>query len=253
MATIGKIGSRYFVFARRLGAMLCGLSLWLLPPRAQGAAGGDLDELHALQRAAIKEAHLDEQSRRGLTARLRLAPLLPQLRVSVGRGWQWSYSTSTSYQAPTPAPSDDRMSYAVAASWDLGRLLFSHEETALRRDAQRTALMRTQLRLQVARLYALRCRALSEATTATSALVSAQRQARVMTLEVALGALTGDEHIGRKLHGCAAAFGSSAVELEALTTTQLSPKLGPAAPAALSDERTTDALTDVGLPDPEAG
>lgn len=206
MANIGKFGSQVTVLA----LLLCGRLVHL------SAAESDGDELRLLQRAAVRHAHLDEGSRRTLETRLHLAPLLPQLRLSVGRGWQWAYSTQTD-GTPSQTLDGDRTSYLAGAQWDLSRLLFAREDVALRRDAQRVALLRTQLQLRVARVYGLRCRAEAERQMAKSLEAAEQLAGRVGALDVALVALTGDEAAVRRLHGCTSQTSRSlASDLDAL-------------------------------------
>lgn len=205
MARFGKFGSQLIIAAILL---LCG--------RPAQPAESDADELRALQRSAVRHAHLDESSRQSLEARLHLAPLLPNLRLSVGRGWQWAYSTQTD-GTPSQTLDGDRTSYLVGAQWDLGRLLFAREELGLSLNAQRVAGLRTQLQLRVARVYGLRCRAESERQRASSAEADAQLAGRIGALDVALAALTGDEAAVRRLHGCKSPLSSSlATELDAL-------------------------------------
>lgn len=219
---LGKFGSQLFVAI----LLLCG--------RPAHAAESDADELRALQRSALRHAHLDEPGRRTLEARLHLAPLLPQLRLSVGRGWQWAYSTQTD-GTPSQTLDGDRTSYLVGAQWDLGRLLFAREDVALRRDAQRVAQLRTQLQLRVARVYGLRCRADSERQRARSREAAEQLAGRVGALDVALAALTGDEAAVRRLHGCSSQLSSSlATELDALEPRPSPPTMPP--PLATPDE-----------------
>lgn len=224
-----------------LGNMLFLLALFLrlfAPERAQAAKEFAGEELRSLQQAALRNAHLDERSRQSLATRLRLAPLLPQLRVSVGRGWQWGYQSAYASDAITPSSRDeDRMNYTVSASWDLSRLLFARDEVALHRDAQRVAQWRTALLLRVARLYGLRCRAQDEHAAAKSAEAQARQAERILTLDVALAALTGDEQVARKIKRCAAALATDTWDGEIKALAE-GPKV--AAPPAGSDGALTD-------------
>lgn len=190
MAVIEKLRSHLAPIVATL--LFVALSTSLRHARAEGHFATSRDELQALQRAALRQAHLDERGRKSLEARLRLSALLPHLRVNVGRGWQWDYSSSSSSTTTTATLGDDRLSYGVAAQWDLSRLLFQREELVLRRDAQHVAAVRTQLLMRVARLYGQRCAAASNASDATT-----QQSARVAALDVALSALTGDDHLSR--------------------------------------------------------
>jgi len=213
--------------------VLLGLLLCILHSSTQASPEPDVDELRWLQRAALRQAHLDERSLRSLETRLRLSPLLPQLRVNVGRGWQWS-SSSGSIVLPAP-PDDGHMSYGVAAQWDLGRLLFTHEEMALHRDAQRIAAWRTQLLLRVARLYGMRCRAAEERETAKSPEAAERLAGRLAALDVTLAAVIGDEHVGRKLRRCTQS-------MSAMQSSELDPgpELLPIASSASSSDGHSD-------------
>lgn len=199
--------------------------------RAEAHFAPNSDELQALQRAALRQAHLDERGRKSLEARLRLSALLPHLRVNVGRGWQWDYSSSSSSTTATATLGDDRLSYGVAAQWDLSRLLFQREELVLRRDAQHLAAVRTQLLLRVARLYGQRCAAAHFQTTSSSPDAAARSSARIAALDVALSALTGDDHVSRRPLRCASRLPVDMAE----ELTQIS-----AEPAALHLETSSD-------------
>lgn len=213
---------------------LLGLLLCIPRSSAQASPEPDVDELRWLQRTALRQAHLDERSLRSLETRLRLSPLLPQLRVNVGRGWQWSSSSSSSIVLPA-SPDDGHMSYGVAAQWDLGRLLFTHEEMALRRDAQRIAAWRTQLLLRVARLYGMRCRAAEERAVAKSPEAAERLAGRLAALDVTLAAVTGDEHVGRKLRRCTPSM--SAMQSSELDS---GPELLPIASSASGSDGQSD-------------
>ncbi len=204
------------VFGRPSLALL----LLLLSGRAfaQAAAESDGEELRWLQRAATRHAHLDEPSRRSLETRLRLAPLLPQLRLSAGRGWQWGTYTYNNGDGSTASLRDaQQLNYAATAHWELSRLLFAREEVTLRREAQHEAQERTRLHLRVARLYGQRCRAQLEQADAKSSEARHKLAERTATLDLALAALTGDEFVGRKLRRCQTAVSTTwASEIDSL-------------------------------------
>lgn len=202
--------------AGRFGAALLGLWLfWGAIASARAAPASDPEELLTLQRAALLRAHLDDHGGKSLKTRLRLSALLPQLRVNVGRGWQWDYST-TSNGASVSTLGDDRLSYSLSANWDLSRILFQREEIVLRRDAQRIAPLRTQLLLRVARLYGQRCRAAAERAATSSDEARLRLAGRVTASDLSLAALTGDEHIGRKLRCASPATAALPGELETI-------------------------------------
>lgn len=113
------------------------------------------DEDRAIQRAAVVAAELDPARTRSLRLRLHLAPLLPQLRVTFGRGWQ--LTTSRDFLLDTPTVDNDRVNYAISAHWDLARLLVHHEELQLAKEETRRAMLRLRLEERVAQLLAERC------------------------------------------------------------------------------------------------
>lgn len=113
------------------------------------------DEDRAIQRAAVVAAELDPARTRSLRLRLHLAPLLPQLRVTFGRGWQ--LTTSRDFLLDTPTVDNDRVNYAISAHWDLARLLVPHEELQLAKEETRRAMLRLRLEERVAQLLAERC------------------------------------------------------------------------------------------------
>lgn len=113
------------------------------------------DEDRAIQRAAVAAAELEPARTRSLRLRLHLAPLLPQLRVTFGRGWQ--LTTSRDFLLDTPTVDNDRVNYAISAHWDLARLLVPHEELQLAKEETRRAMLRLRLEERVAQLLAERC------------------------------------------------------------------------------------------------
>ncbi len=135
----------------------------------------------SVTRAAVDVAELGPQKTRSLRLRLHLASLLPQLRVTFGRGWQ--LSSSRDYLLETPTTEHDRLSYALSASWDLARLLVPHEELHLIKEEQRRAMLRLRLEERVVRLLAERCRLAPQRDNPTA-------QARLAAVEAALDVLT---------------------------------------------------------------
>lgn len=171
-------------------------------PHSDGPALADRSTARSLERAAAQAAGLDEATWRGLRTRVRLAPLLPSLRVTVGRGLSWVASSRTwpGTDAAAGAPDSDQLSYAVTAQWDLSRILFSREAVQVERDAARVASERTRLALRVARLYARRCQLSRGASR------SAGAPAGLAELDAALDILTGGRFAPRDTPGpCPAA------------------------------------------------
>ena len=152
--------------------------------REQAADARAEPGLAAVQRAALAHAGLGEGATTQLLARAHLAALLPQVRVTVGRGWQLSATGRPldGLSAPTTVD-DDHTSYAVSASWDLARLLVPHEALQLHHAAPRLAQQRLALLVRVAGLFATRCHLLQQGP--------ATPLGRVAELEAALDLLTG--------------------------------------------------------------
>lgn len=161
------------------------LGLVLLTPAS--AAWARVDEgLAAVQRAALVHAGLSPQTSRHLLARQHLAALLPQLRVTLGRGWQLSATGRALDGLTAPEVDGDHISYAVSASWDLARLLVPHEAMQHHHEEPRRAQLRLALLSRVTQLVAARCRLLQHATGAESA-----QHEQAAELEAALDLLTG--------------------------------------------------------------
>lgn len=168
--------------------------------RAEPGGPPPLGDLARWQRQALRSAELDRRSQRELEARLRLAVLLPQLRVTWGRGTQWVYS-SRSDLLSEPVPDGDRSNYSVSLSWDLGRLLWSPEDLTLHRLAPRLAAERRQILLQVAALYLRLCQSQQESQR-SSARVAAAASQQTTALQIALQAVVGEEANSRSLPHC---------------------------------------------------
>lgn len=147
-----KFGRRSQLVPSMLGALML---VWSMLLASSGYASPR--ELQQLQQAALRTAQLDTASTTQLRARLHLAPLLPALRVTLGRGWQVAYSGRAQDGLTEPTVDGDRFSYAVTAHWDLAKLLVPHEELSLFRDQPRRAQLRQQVLMRVAKLWALRC------------------------------------------------------------------------------------------------
>lgn len=170
--------------ARARFALLLGLGLLF----QQRAAGAKVDEgLAAVQRAALAHAGLSPQATTHLLARQHLAALLPQVRVTLGRGWQISATGRVLDGLPVPVPEvdNDHTSYAVSASWDLARLLAPHEAMQHHHEEPRRAQLRLALLAKVAQLVAARCRLLQRDG------LGAGPSAPAAELEAALDLLTG--------------------------------------------------------------
>lgn len=170
--------------ARARFALLLGLGLLF----QQRAAGAKVDEgLAAVQRAALAHAGLSPQATTHLLARQHLAALLPQVRVTLGRGWQISATGRVLDGLPVPVPEvdNDRTSYAVSASWDLGRLLVPHEAMQHHHEEPRRAQLRLALLAKVTQLVSARCFLLRQPEGGAAA--------QAAEVEAALELLTGGQ------------------------------------------------------------
>ncbi len=141
--------------------------------------------LAAVQQAALVHAGLSPGATTSLLARQHLAALLPQLRVTLGRGWQLSATGRALDGLTAPVVDDEHTSYAVSASWDLARLLVPHEAMAHHHEEPRLAQQRLALLVKVTQLVGARCRLLRG-----DGLRAAEQQ-QLAELEAALELLTG--------------------------------------------------------------
>lgn len=167
-------------------ALLLALGLSL----SQRSASAKVDEgLAAVQRAALVHAGLSPQATTGLLARQHLAALLPQVRVTLGRGWQITASGRVLDGLPVSVPEvdNDHTSYALSASWDLARLLVPHEAMQHHHEEPRRAQLRLTLLTKVTQLVAARCRLLQREGPGGA------RSAQAAELEAALDLLTGGQ------------------------------------------------------------
>lgn len=133
---------------------------WLLvllgaPGSTHTAVAAPSPASRSLERAAIEAAALGSSVTRSLRLRMHLAQLLPQLRVTFGRGWQ--LTTSRDYLIETPSSDNERVNYALSASWDLARLISPHGELSLIKEEQTRAQLRHRLLERVAQLISERC------------------------------------------------------------------------------------------------
>lgn len=138
----------------------------------------------SIEQAALETAELTSSPTRSLRLRLHLAQLLPQLRVTFGRGWQ--LTTSRDYLIDTPQTDNDRVNYALSASWDLARLISPHGELSLLKEEQSRAQLRHRLLERVAQLSSERC-VLAQRPRP----LSRSDDQRRLTIEATLSILTG--------------------------------------------------------------
>ncbi len=183
----------FFSLFTRSGLLLrCRAAGWtmgvLLGAFLPQTAVAKVDEgLGAVQRAALAHAGLRPQTTTQLLVRQHLAALLPQVRVTLGRGWQLTATGRALDGLTAPEVDNDHTSYAVSASWDLARLLVPHEAMQLQRDEPRRAQLRLALLARVTQLVAARCRLLQREQ------VGAEQYEQAAELEAALDLLTGGQ------------------------------------------------------------
>ena len=163
--------------------------VWLLgllgaPGSTRTAIAAPSPASRSLERAAIEAAALGSSVTRSLRLRMHLAQLLPQLRVTFGRGWQ--LTTSRDYLIDTPQTDNDRVNYALSASWDLARLISPHGELSLLKEEQSRAQLRHRLLERVAQLSSERC-VLAQRPRP----LSRSDEQRRLTIEATLSILTG--------------------------------------------------------------
>lgn len=175
-----------------LGGVLPGAPARASPPPLSGRA-------RSIVQAAVARAHLDEEATRRLRLRAHLAPLLPQLRVSAGQGWQVGYTRGID-GLTTPSIDGDRFNYAVSASWDLGRVLLPREEVLLLRELPRRAQLRSQLEVRVLSLLAERCQLRQRA----HAVATHGRPDRLAEVELMLDVLSGGHQLPDESEPCLA-------------------------------------------------
>jgi hypothetical protein len=144
---------RILIFLLALGPLSQGPA-WARSDRAAPIARAGRAPVEALQRAALRAAHLDGASYAGQLARLHLSALLPQVSVSIGRRQQVAEALRPWGGADlVQVSAGDRESFSVLARVDLSRLAYAREETALRESAQRAAREGRALAAEVARVY----------------------------------------------------------------------------------------------------
>ncbi len=195
--------------------------------------------LLAVQRAALAHAGLSPGATTRLLVREHLSALLPQVRFTIGRGWQLS-ATGRPLDGLSAATTvdDDRTSYAVSASWDLTRLLAPHEALALHNAEPRLAQQRLALLVRVNGLFAARCLLLQQAQPGAAE--------RVAELEAALDLITGGhrlpvvtpETICPAVPRLTVAFPHAPSASRTSTVSRRRP--GPESAAAAEDERPLD-------------
>jgi hypothetical protein len=153
------------------------LLLCLLAPAAQAACVDPAEpSLRALEQAALRSAALEPTRVRSMLRRARVAALLPQLSVRVGRGAYDSLRDGDTLQPSSL--SSDTFHWEVMAHLFLDRLVFDLHELRSAEAAGRLAEHRARLLEQVAELWQERQEL-------------AQADARCEALSSLLDALTG--------------------------------------------------------------
>jgi hypothetical protein len=167
----------------------CELVLLLLCAPAS-ALRAEEPTVRELQQIAAHRAEVDPERARSWLSRVRRAPLLPALRVRVGRGLAGVQLTHGLDGIDRYAlTASDSWRFEIEAGWQLDRLVFDRLEIGLSRESQRLALRREQIELEVAHLYFARKRLLLEAARAGDA--SAELALEIEELTALLDGLTG--------------------------------------------------------------
>lgn len=175
---------RFLIFFLALGP-LSQEAAWARAERPAPPAQAGRASVEALQRAALRAAHLDGAAYAGQRARLHLSALLPQVSVSLGRGQQVAEALRPWGGADlVQVSAGDRETFSVLARVDLSRLAYAREETDLRESAQRAAREGRALAAEVARVYFQREALLGRPLDAAGRL-------RVAELTATLEGLTG--------------------------------------------------------------
>ena len=187
---------------KRTGMSIAVLSISLPMMIAHAAEAPGLrpgPSLISLQRAAVATARLEPERIDRWERRMHVAGLAPSLRLRVMRGGTDLLSTSD-YNGNTRLTVGDHNAwqFEVAATWALERLVWHPDEMRVAREAQRMALHREKLLVEVASLDAERRRLLRGIArqAAGGALHVAESDAeeaqlRLIEVEAVLDGLTG--------------------------------------------------------------
>ncbi|ACY16398.1 hypothetical protein Hoch_3899 [Haliangium ochraceum DSM 14365] len=162
------------------------------PALAQQAGRGE-PTLADLRRAALRFAGLDHHPERTWVRRSRLAGLLPDLSLSLDRDLarDEDLSRSSSGTQRLDRGTDEDLSLQARAVWRFDRLLFDDVELRILQIAQQRQRERTELLMQVTRIYYQRQRLQLALGRAGNKTPPAEQALAIEELGEQLDALTG--------------------------------------------------------------
>jgi len=111
---------------------------------------------------ALATSQTDPELARDLASHARLRGWVPTLRLGARRGLGRDLSTYESEDPRTTASTDDDLSLEASLTFDLPRLVFSHEEVALLREQRALMTARLELIRMIIHLYFERRRLMIE-------------------------------------------------------------------------------------------
>ena len=165
---------------------------WVVPRRARAACTSSGEpSLAALSSAALRSSALEPARMRSLLRRARVAGLLPQVIVRVGRGAYDSVRNADSLDATML--SSDTLRYDITLRFSLDRLIFDAHELRAAEAAARMAEHRVALLERIAALWSERRRldASPPALFSTTSASDPTDDARCTELTTQLDVLTG--------------------------------------------------------------
>lgn len=170
------------------------LAASLATPHAWAQASRDAEpSLASLRHAALRFADLERAPEIEWTRRSRIAALLPDLSLRVDRALarDADLSRASSGTQRIDLGTDEDTALQARAVWRLDRLLFDDVELRIYQVARQRQHQRTELLLQVTRMYYQRQRLLLGHTGGNRKQSSAERALAIEELTDQLDALTG--------------------------------------------------------------
>lgn len=107
------------------------------------------------QRAAVRYAQAGRAQVRSWSRRVRLAPVLPEVRLGLdrSRGVDFSIKVEPGNPSRWNRGLDEGYTWGIQLKWELDRLIFDPDELKVCREAQRLAEQREEVLDQVTRVY----------------------------------------------------------------------------------------------------
>lgn len=151
--------------------------------------------LETTRSKAVSLAMVEPERARSYVSRARRAAWLPELRLRMDRrfGRRESLdvpSISTTLTSPLGLDTVDDVRYEARVTWDLARLVFSHDELAAQSQSMHMAEMRRDLEIAVSRLYFERRRLRLDRASANASDRTVRRELRLREIEAELDALS---------------------------------------------------------------